>query len=302
VNAYVLADARAIIDPGPAGAAALGALNAGLADAGLALSDIRAVLCTHAHAAHAGLAEAVREASGATVFAHPDAAALLTDPASERYVDFVRRAARAGAVPELVVEAALELIETPPPLDVVVPVADGQRLALGDRSWQVIATPGHAAGHVGYLDERSGEFVGGDVLARVQDTALPLEPRARSDVVRVDDLVGSWRRLARLPVQTVWPAHGPPIRAPRVLVARRLAAMRQRLQAARAAVPAEGATLWEVVMTSEEQPMAPDRLLNAVGSAAACLEWLVSRGVLKREDAAGHARFVPAIRKADARG
>src|SRR5439155_14150807 len=43
-------------------------------------------------------------------------------------------------------------------------VADGDRIALGDRNLEVLYTPGHASHHVALVDSRSGAVFTGDAL------------------------------------------------------------------------------------------------------------------------------------------
>ena len=71
VNLWLLkGDPLTLVDAGPANPAALTALEKGLAEHGCVLADIEQLLLTHHHLDHAGLAETIRERSGATVVAH----------------------------------------------------------------------------------------------------------------------------------------------------------------------------------------------------------------------------------------
>src|SRR6267142_895608 len=72
VNVYLIAeDPITLIDTGPKTKEAVEALRAGLRQAGLAVSDIRRILLTHAHEDHCGMARALRdEAKDAEVLVH----------------------------------------------------------------------------------------------------------------------------------------------------------------------------------------------------------------------------------------
>ena len=83
VYALELDDGVALVDAGWDTPDAWDALVAGLAVAGGSISDVRAVVVTHIHPDHYGLAGRVRECSGAWVGLHPADAALLVG----RYVD-----------------------------------------------------------------------------------------------------------------------------------------------------------------------------------------------------------------------
>ncbi|HEV3213279.1 MAG TPA: MBL fold metallo-hydrolase, partial [Acidimicrobiales bacterium] len=83
VYALELDSGVALIDAGWDTPEAWTALCTGLAVAGGTVADVRAVIVTHIHPDHYGLAGRVREASGAWVGLHPADAALLVG----RYVD-----------------------------------------------------------------------------------------------------------------------------------------------------------------------------------------------------------------------
>ena len=70
------------------------ALEAGLAHAGYAMSDVQGVMVTHIHPDHYGLAGRIREASGAWISLHPADARLIQD----RYVEPADLLERMGAM------------------------------------------------------------------------------------------------------------------------------------------------------------------------------------------------------------
>lgn len=131
----------------------------------------RAVVLTHHHGDHLGGAKRVSEAFGIPVWAH------------ERTADRS-------------------------PVPVARLLKDGEVLALdGPRPmrWRVLHTPGHARGHLTLVDEASRAAVVGDMVAGVGTVVI--DP-PEGDMAQYVAQLG---RLARLPVGTVYPAHGPPI-------------------------------------------------------------------------------------------
>ncbi len=164
-----------LVDPGPA--VALGTLEARLADAGAALSDVRAVLLTHILLDHAGATGAlVARAPEVEVYVHRIGAPHVVDPtrlwrsARRLFGDEMERLwGAAQAVPEANVRA----------------LGDRDRLARGDRHLRVAHTPGHAAHHVSYLDEDEGTAFIGDVgQQRITGTdfVFPVTPPPDVDV------------------------------------------------------------------------------------------------------------------------
>jgi glyoxylase-like metal-dependent hydrolase (beta-lactamase superfamily II) len=143
---------------------------------------IRRVALTHEHLDHVNGAPHWR-GLGAEIVASPRCADKLRagrDPTSEMF------GARIHAVPE------------------VRDVADGERLRLGDRDFEVLAAPGHSPGSACYWDPASGVLFAGDTLF------------AEGGIGRFDFPDGelareaeSILRLSRLPVRVLHSGHGP---------------------------------------------------------------------------------------------
>jgi glyoxylase-like metal-dependent hydrolase (beta-lactamase superfamily II) len=168
-------------------------------------------VATHAHFDHFGGLGAFVERA-----AHPDDAEVI-EQASD-YVTLVAETYPAalldeleGAgepVPDLLVDALpyegfdLAGFRTPA-ASVTLRLADGDILALGDRSFQILHTPGHSPGSICLWDAASGTLVSGDVLVDGEPLQDEL-PRSSPA-----DFVASLRRLRELPVETVLGGHGP---------------------------------------------------------------------------------------------
>lgn len=126
------------------------------------------VILTHHHGDHVGAADALRQRFGVPIAAHPATAALL-----------------AGVLP------------------IDEPLADEQALALGAASWQVLATPGHAPGHVCLWRASDGALVAGDMVAGIG--TILIDPSDGD----MGAYLGSLERLAALAPRALLPAHGP---------------------------------------------------------------------------------------------
>jgi glyoxylase-like metal-dependent hydrolase (beta-lactamase superfamily II) len=81
-------------------------------------------------------------------------------------------------------------------------VAEGDRIDLGDRSFEVLHLPGHSPGCIGLWDEVAGVLFSGDA---VYDGEL-LDQLEDSDVT---DYVATMERLRELPVEVVHGGHCP---------------------------------------------------------------------------------------------
>jgi glyoxylase-like metal-dependent hydrolase (beta-lactamase superfamily II) len=175
----------AIIDPGPS--STLPALRAGLAQAGIGLSDVRAILLTHIHLDHAGATGTlVRENPSVRVYVHEKGAPHLVDPSK-----LIASATRlwGGDMDRLWGEMR------PVPAGNLVVLAGGERIEGGGRDLDVAYTPGHASHHVSYFSRDTGiAFVGDTAGVRLQVGRYVMPPTPPPDI----DLE-AWRdSLARL--------------------------------------------------------------------------------------------------------
>jgi glyoxylase-like metal-dependent hydrolase (beta-lactamase superfamily II) len=158
---YAFDDSVAMIDCGFPGYR--DQLPEALAEVGLSLESVAAIVLTHYHPDHVGSAERIRAETGATVYAPAgDAEGIRTgkEPmpggfASSlwrpRMIRYMAHAARNGAAR-------------------VSPVAEFQTYEDGDLltgagGLRAIHTPGHTAGHCSLLAERAGVLFAGDALA-----------------------------------------------------------------------------------------------------------------------------------------
>ncbi|HTF06845.1 MAG TPA: MBL fold metallo-hydrolase [Asanoa sp.] len=210
VYALALPDGVALVDAGWPTDDAWSALVDGLAFTGYAITDVRAVLVTHWHADHHGLAGRVREASGAWIGMHPlDAAAIKGRAVPGAFVTSISAWIRArGGTDTDVAETvgvasearSLRALADPDRL-----IDDGD-LPLGAAGGvRAVWTPGHTAGHLCFFDEERRLLLAGDhVLPRISPN-ITLHPGQGSDPL--GDFLESLARTGELAVDEVLPAH-----------------------------------------------------------------------------------------------
>ncbi len=213
VLVYVLEldDGVALVDAGWNTEEAWHALGDGLRVAGGSLADVRAVVVTHIHPDHYGLAGRVREASGAWVGLHPADAALLQG----RYVDVDALVARMDALLELcgvpdpvradLAGASLPIrsLVTAAEPDVLLP--DEDLLDLPGWDLRTIWTPGHSPGHVCLYSDRRRLLLSGDhVLPRITPN---ISFHSQQVPNPLGDYLASLARLEALDPEEVLPAH-----------------------------------------------------------------------------------------------
>ncbi len=138
---------------------------------------VHAILLTHQHGDHVGGANALREATGVPVLAHPATTAALKG--------HVR-------VDDSLFEG--DLVSEALEVDLGVPL-------------RVLHTPGHARGHLAFRDERTGALIGGDLVA-AQGTIVIDPPDGN-----MADYLATLARLIVLGTGVLIPAHGAAIDA-----------------------------------------------------------------------------------------
>lgn len=145
-----------------------------------------AIICTHHHTDHVGALRALREVTGAPVYASEIDAPIIEDQPGSPYE---------------------------PPVDscpVDVKVNDGDTITVGDMKWKVIATPGHTPGGIClFLDSEYGEYIERANVLISGDT-LFAGSIGRTDFAGGNDaqMRKSLKRLSQLPDDTlVLPGH-----------------------------------------------------------------------------------------------
>jgi glyoxylase-like metal-dependent hydrolase (beta-lactamase superfamily II) len=119
---------------------------------------------------------------------------------------------RAGAATGYAGEADVSRIDGPRPMAVAADGADVFGL-------RVVATPGHTAGHISLFDPATGVLVAGDALTNTAGLAGS-NPQFTADAAQAQESV---RKLAALPVRTIYVGHGAPIETDAAAALRRLA-------------------------------------------------------------------------------
>ena len=163
----------ALVDPGPA--SALPTLKKKLAQHGLSVANLNALLLTHVHLDHAGATGLlVAENPRLRVYVHERGAPHMADPA--KLLDSARRLYGAemdrlwGEVRAVPVENLHAL-------------TGGEQIRAGGRSFEVAYTPGHASHHVTYFDDSDGiAFVGDTAGIRIANRAYIVAPTPPPDI------------------------------------------------------------------------------------------------------------------------
>jgi glyoxylase-like metal-dependent hydrolase (beta-lactamase superfamily II) len=192
---YLIPGTRtALVDPGPANSAPR-VLDA-LAFRGI---EVDVILLTHIHPdAAAGTGMIARRFPGAEIAAPAETTTRLTDPAA--LVSDMKR---------VYGDKAEKLYGVPDPIDRgrITPLGDSDRIDLGDRSIEVISTPGHTAAHVAFLDHSNGSLFCGDALGVQLPGSRVVRPSTPPWDFSLEDSLDSIEKLSNLGAETAFLAH-----------------------------------------------------------------------------------------------
>jgi endoribonuclease LACTB2 len=217
-------DGVAVVDPGSPDPAEQALLDGILARLEAEGRPAREVWVTHHHADHLGGAGALA-ARGLPFRAHPLVAGSLPRGATVR------------------------------------PLSDGEVL---HGRWRVLHTPGHARGHVCFLDEVTGALVAGDMVSTLSTIVIDPPEGDMGQYLR------QLERLRGLGVRALYPAHGPAAPAGNAKLDEYLRHRRMRAEKVVAAL-APGGTLAEVTRAAYDDT--PDWLLPV--AERSCLATLI---------------------------
>jgi glyoxylase-like metal-dependent hydrolase (beta-lactamase superfamily II) len=211
VNFYLVEDGAhlTLIDAGLPGHRRQ--LESYLPTIGRALTDIDAVILTHAHIDHVGIAEGVRTDAGARVLVHEADAEMARTAKPQKRDGSMTPYLRYPATWKLLAMFARSGGMRQPKISAVAPFGDVDALEVPTRP-RVIPTPGHTAGHVAiHLPERGVLFVG-DAMCTYNPLTGRRGPQvmpkafATSSAGELDSL----RALEPLEAALLLPGHGEP--------------------------------------------------------------------------------------------
>lgn len=186
-SVYVIAAAEpCLVEAGPGSDGPT--IREGLDRLGLSGADLAHVVVTHIHMDHAGGAGALLERfPRATVWVHEAGARHLVVPAR-----LVASTARTYGEARM---RALYGNMLACPSDRVRAVADGDTIALGDRTLRVLHTPGHASHHIALHDDATGALFTGEAIGSYLPWGDAYRPALPPPEVDVDAALATIERM-----------------------------------------------------------------------------------------------------------
>ena len=300
VNVYAVEDGSGVtlIDGGWALDVAERALGRALGTLDLGLGDIRRFLVTHSHRDHYTQAVAIRRRYGTRVLigaGERPAIERITTPGDRVEQGQHTLLVRHGAEPVVAALRALAGREDPGDAGYERPdayIPSGEQFAVGDRTLEAIATPGHTRGHLVFLDRAGGLLFAGDHVLPHITPSIGYEPDPPP--LALAGYLGSLRLVRSLPDAVMMPAHGPPGGSVHARIDVLLDHHDQRLAQAAAVLRGGPRTAYQVATelhwTSRQRRFAeldPFNQMLAVFETALHLDLLVDRGKAAVEEVDG---------------
>jgi glyoxylase-like metal-dependent hydrolase (beta-lactamase superfamily II) len=270
-------------DPGPDGTAAL---EAALRACGSSFDAVERLVVTHAHIDHFGLAGEVVRRSGGELWMHRRTELDLVkyadpDEAVDRRELMLADHGLYG--PELT-ESSRGLCDWLPMMPSIgrptTLLDGGERLTAGDRTWEVVHTPGHSPGHICLWSAAERLLCSGDHLLQLVSPPVTFERGFETDPM--GSYLASLDRVAALAPELVLPGHGAPFRDG----ARRATSIsrnkRRRLDRIREMVGSRERTVTELTSELFEMAMTGAQRHFAMAEILADLAYFEVRDVLVR--------------------
>jgi glyoxylase-like metal-dependent hydrolase (beta-lactamase superfamily II) len=290
------------VDTGPLSDEALTALERELAGRGLTIEDVELLLLTHHHLDHTGLAATIKERSGAGVAALGATAAWgarYHELAAEERA-FTEQLLAAHGVPEQQIADTApfwaHIIRSSADYETDVPLADGDTVDAGGRTFRVVHRPGHSTTDTLFVDEAANEaFVGDHLLANITSGAettqsdVPAGGRRRA----LFDYLTGLRLTAAMGLQTTFTGHGPVIADAAGLIDERFAFHSTRLERVEEIVDGGASTAFEISRKLWSDEVARTQTVLAIWEVLGHLDILLARDVLHEHVEAGHHSFHP---------
>lgn len=209
-----------LLDTGPKTDIARGAIEKTLQSIGCRSEQLQRIILTHGHVDHFGLGRELVAKSGAEVYVHPcDAPKVL--PGYQFFGRLLPMLREAGVPEENLteLEAWCTFADSiKEPFDNVQLLDEDMEIPFESFSLKVIHCPGHSQGHICLYHEESGDLFGGDHILRHITPNPAMEGLCGAPEKRNQALVqylDSLKKIERLNVKRILPAHGPVIDSPR---------------------------------------------------------------------------------------
>lgn len=220
VNSFLFkGEENTLVDSGENTPGSWEALQTGLTEAGLQITDIDRIVITHAHVDHIGMAARVAEVADAEVWVSDKCRDWAIQPAeffqdrgeiiTQTLKNLFGEEKYSFLLPMLQgFSKDLHLLWDPIPESRLHVYPHSGHLQIAGRAWEVLYVPGHSRTQSCFYHRDSGVLLSADMLLRITPTPVIEEKEGSPTRNRsIFQLLDSYEHLLRLPIQRVFPGH-----------------------------------------------------------------------------------------------
>lgn len=210
---------RYLIDTGFSSPGSIDLLSDGIKEAGGDIKDVGTILLTHGHRDHMGLADEIREMTGAKALLNRADFGILNRHSFPDYLDRVTDFYKDMGVRNERLEFHLNFVKhatQTEKVDEFVPdgeISEGDEFVTGAGKVTVIEMPGHTDGSVSFLLEDANILFTGDLVSAIYDPPplVMVEREGSGWINSYDKYMNSLKRLKDINPVILAPGHGAPM-------------------------------------------------------------------------------------------
>lgn len=291
VNAFLFKEPEPIlIDCGDKTKGAWQKLKAGLAAEGLLIQDIKKVFITHAHVDHIGNAGRIVEQSGAEIWVNDYTYPWAIDLPNKwgTRMAYIEDIFKKSAIPATIRENILMFMRFVPtqwdnlPTERVTKFAIDATLEMGGMKWQSIYVPGHASSQTCFYQPETRQLFSADMLLYI--TPVPVieqPPNAEKHTPNLPQMLDSYRKLAAIDIEQVYPGHGKPFNNAHQLIKKQVQRIELRKEQCYHLVKNGHLTVYEIVEIMYKNAP-PQFRLSGIAMTIGYLDLLMMEGRVER--------------------
>lgn len=219
VNTFLfIGDEPTLIDCGENSPEGLYALEEGLKTHHVKLADIKKIIITHAHIDHMGLAGNIAHKFGAEVWVSDLVLpwAIAAEKCIFERADLLRNIFTQGSLPSYFLEPFVQSFKSFRKYWVNIPSENikvfqlNDTLHFGGKDWQPIFAPGHSITQTCFYQADAQFLLSADaILAQTPVAVLEIDDSQNDGRLRaLPQMLDTFKMLADLEIQTVFPGHG----------------------------------------------------------------------------------------------
>jgi glyoxylase-like metal-dependent hydrolase (beta-lactamase superfamily II) len=213
-NAYLIegSNGNLLIDTGFDTPEAFAALRDGLRFSGFGFKDIAQIVVTHIHPDHYGLADKLKQMSGATLALSDVEAEFINSryAKTDALLKKVKSLFKSNGVPEEdlteLTEASMAVRQFVGVVPPDITLKNGDKITVDSSEFKIVLTPGHSPGHICLYEPKRKLLFSGDHILPDIFPHVGLHPQSGENPL--GDFFNSLEALANLEVSFIFPGHG----------------------------------------------------------------------------------------------